>query len=100
MKALYSLLSRARTLCALTQAMATLARYGWAALAPSQLFVLACGLCIVFAALAPSPLLSGGVRAVVVDRLCSLLAGTALIGLVVIDAIGSCTWLGRLALGV
>jgi len=100
MRALYSLLSRARTVCALTQAMATLARSGWGALAPIQLLVLVCGLCILIAALIPSAPPSGRRRAIVMDQLCSALAAVAVIGLAVADAVGSCVLLGRLALGV
>ena len=99
MRALYSLISRARTFCALTQALVTLTRHGWAALAPTQVLLVGCGLCIIVRMLVPSPA-SGHKAGVLMDFLCSLLAVAALIALAVSDAVGSCILLGRLALGV
>jgi len=100
MRALYSLVSRARTVCALGQAMVTLARAGPAALAPVQLLVLGCGLCLLVTMLVPSPAPSGSRRAVFLDRLCGVMAAAAAIGLTVSDAAGSFVLLGRLPLGV
>ena len=100
MRALYSLVSRARTVCALGQALVTFARAGPSALAPMQLLVLGCGLCLLITMLVPSPPLSGSRRAIFMDRLCSGMAAAAVIGLVVSDAVGSCILLGGLALGV
>ncbi len=100
MRALYSLISRARTVCALGQAMATFARAGPSALAPIQLLVLGCGVCLLITTLVPSPPPSGGRRAVFLDRLCRVMAAAAVIGLTVTDTVGSLAWLGRLPLGV
>ncbi len=99
MRALYSLVSRARTLCALGQATVTFARAGPSALAPLQLLVLGCGLCLLLAILVPSSP-SGSSRAIFLDRLCRVMAAAAVIGLAVTDAVGSCVLLGRLTLGV
>jgi len=100
MRALYSLISRARTVCTLWQAVVTLALDGWVALTPIQLLVLGCGLCIILRTLAPSPPPSGRKPAILMDRLCSLTAAASVIGLAVIDAVGSCVFIERLALGV
>lgn len=99
MRALYSLIARARTACALLQALVTFAFAGPSALAPGQLLVLGCGLCILLRMLAPSPP-AGSRRAVLMDRLCSVIAAAAVIGLIAADTVGSCAFLGRLALGV
>ena len=99
MRALYSLVSHARTVCALGQAMATFARDGPSALVPMQLLVLGCGLCLLIAMLVPSPPPSGSRRAIFLDRLCGLMAAAAVMGLVVSDAVDSCILLRRLALG-
>ncbi len=99
MRALYSLVSRARTVCALGQAMVTFARAGPSALAPMQLLVLGCGLCLIVTMLIPSSP-SGSRQAIFMDRLCSVMAAGAVIGLAISDAVGSCVLLGRLALGV
>ncbi len=96
MRALYSLFSRARTVCALWQAMVTLALRGWASLTPIQLLVLGCGLCIILRMLVPSPPVSGRKWAVFMDRLCSLVAAVSVIGLTVTDAVGSCVFIERL----
>lgn len=96
MRALYSLVSRARTLCALGQALVTFARAGPSALAPMQLLVLGCGLCLLIAMLVPSSP-SGSRRPIFLDRLCRVMAAAAVIGLAVSDAVGSCALLGRLA---
>ncbi len=100
MRALYSLVSRARTVCALGQAMVTFVRAGPSALAPVQLLVLGCGLCLLITMLAPFPTPSASRRAIFLDRLCRVMAAAAVIGLAVSDAAGSCALLGRLALGV
>ncbi len=100
MRALYFLVSCVRTVCALGQAMATFARAGPSALAPMQLLVLGCGLCLIVTMLVPSPPPSGSTRAVFMDRLCSVMAAVAVIGLAVSDAAGSCVFIGRLTLGV
>jgi hypothetical protein len=99
MRALYSLVSRARTVCALGQALVTFARAGPSALAPMQLLVLGCGLCLLIPILVPS-LSRGSRRAVLLDRLCGGMAAAAVIGLAVSNAVGSCVLLGRLTLGV
>ncbi len=98
MRALCSLISRARTLCALGQAIVTLVRAGPSALAPVQLLVLGCGLCLLITMLVPSPPPSGSRQAVFLGRLCSMMAAAAVIGLMVSDAVGSCAWLGRFTL--
>lgn len=98
MRALYSLVSHARTVCALGQAMATFARDGPSALALMQLLVLGCGLCLLIAMLVPSPS-RGSRRAVLLDRLCGVMAAAAVMGLVVSDAVDSCILLRKLALG-
>jgi hypothetical protein len=100
MRALYSLVSRARTVCALGQALATFARAGPAALVPMQLLVLGCGLCLLVTMLVPSPPPSGSGRVIFTDRLCSVMAAAAVMGLALADAVGPCAWLVRLALGV
>lgn len=99
MRALYSLVSRVRAVCALGQAMVTFVRAGPLALAPMQLLVLGCGLCFLIAMLLPSAP-SGGRRAIVLERLCGVMAAAAVIGLTVAGAVGFCVFLGRLALGV
>ncbi len=99
MRALYSLVSRARTVCALGQAMVTFVRAGPSALAPVQLLVLGCGLCILISMLAPSPPPSGSRRAVLQGRLCGVIAAVAVIALTTSDAVGSFVLLARLALG-
>jgi hypothetical protein len=99
MRALYSLISRARTVCALGQAMMTFARAGPSALASIQLLVLGCGLCLFIGMLIPSPPPSGSRRVIFLDRLCSVMAAAAVMGLAVTDAVGSCVLVGRLALG-
>lgn len=99
MKVLCSLVSRARTVCAFLQAAVAFARGGLASLTPVQLLVLGCGLCIAVRILLPSPMSSGGKRAVAMDRLCSVIAAAAVIGLAVADAVGCCLILGRLTLG-
>ena len=96
MRALYSLVSRARTVCALGQAAVALARAGPSALASMQLLILGCGFCLVIAMLVPS----GHRRATFVDRLCSVMAAAAVIGLAITDIASSCVVLGRLTLGV
>lgn len=98
MRALYSLVSRARTVCALGQATVTFARDGPSALAPMQLLVLGCGLYLLVAMLVPSPP-SGSRRAIFLDRLSGVMAAVAVVGLALTDAGGSCALLGRLALG-
>ncbi len=98
MRALYSLVSRACTLCALGQATVTFARAGPSALAPLQLLVLGCGLCLLITMLVPSPPPSGNRRAVFVDRLCRGMAAAAVMGLAVADAVGFGVLLGRLTL--
>jgi len=99
MRALCALVSRARTFCALGQAVVTFAHAGPAALAPVQLLVLGCGLCFLVTMLAPSPP-SGSRRAVLLDRLCGVMAAAAALGLTISDAVGSFALLGRLPLGV
>jgi hypothetical protein len=99
MRALYSLLSRARTVCALSQAAATCAYGGWTALSPVQLLVLGCGLCILIRMLAPSPSTSGRKCVVLADHLCSLIAAGAVIGLAAIDAADSWGFIAGLVLG-
>ncbi len=99
MRALYFLVSRARTLCALGQAVVTFVRAGPSALAPVQLLVLGCGLCILVAMLVPSPPPSGSRRAVLLGRLSGVIAAAAVIGLTTSDAVGSFAWLARLAFG-
>jgi len=98
MRALYSLISRARTVCALWQAMVTLALDGWSALSLVQLLVLGCGLCIILRTLVPSPP-CGSRRTVFMDHVCSLIAAASVIGLTVTDAVG-CAFISRLTLGV
>jgi hypothetical protein len=100
MRALYALVSRTRTLCALWQAVATFARAGPAALAPGQLLVLGCGLCLLLRMLAPSPPPSGSRRAILLDGLCRGMAAAAVLGLTATDTVGSCVLLARLTLGV
>ena len=100
MRALYSLVCRARTVCALGQAMVTFARAGPSALAPIQLLVLGCGFCLIIRVLVPSPPPSGSRRAVLLDRLCSVMAAAAAVGLTATDTVGSFVLLGRLPLGV
>ena len=99
MRALYSLVSRARTVCALGQAMVTFVRAGPSALAPVQLLVLGCGICILVSMLVPSPPSSGSRWAVLLGRLCGVSAAVAVIGLTISDAVGSFVSLARLALG-
>ncbi len=99
MRALGSLVSRARTVCALGQAAVTFARAGPSALAPLQLLVLGCGLCLLITMLVPSPPPSGSRRAIFTDRVCRVTAAAAVIGLTVADAAGSFVFLGRLTLG-
>ncbi len=100
MRALYSLVSLARTVYALGQTTMTFVRAGPSALTPMQLFLLGCGLCIILRMLVPSPPPSGSHRAIFLDRLCDLMAAAAVISLTVTDAVGSCVLLGRLTLGV
>ncbi len=100
MRALYSLVSRARTVCALGQTTMTFVRTGPSALTPVQLFLLGCGLCLILRMLVPSPPLSGSNRAIFLDRLCSLIAAAAVIALTATDTTGSCVLVGRLALGL
>ena len=100
MRALYSLVSRARTVYALGQTLVTLARAGPSALAPMQLLVLGCGLCLLVTVLVPSPPPSGGRRAILLDRLCGVMAAAAALGLAAGDAVRSLVLLGRLTLGV
>ena len=100
MRALYSLITHARTVCALGQAVVTFVRAGPSALAPLQLLALGCGLCLLIAGLVPSPRSSASRRAVFLDRLCGVIAAVAVIGLAAIDTIGSCVFLGRFTLGV
>ena len=97
MRALYSLIAHARTLCALVQAMVTFACAGPSALAPVQLLVLGCGLCVIIRMLAPSAS-PGRRQAIFMDRLCSVIAAVAVIGLIVTDAVGSCVFLGRVTI--
>jgi hypothetical protein len=100
MKALYSLVSRARTICALGQAVVTFVRAGPSALAPVQLLLLGCTLCLVVSMLIPSPPASGSRRAVFVNRLCRMTVAAAVVNLTVADVVGSCIFLGSLPLGV
>ena len=100
MRALYSLVSRARTVCALGQAVVTFARAGPSALTPVQLLVLGCGLCLLVTMLVPSPPPSGSRRVIFVDRLCRVMAAAAVIGLTASDIVGSCLFLGRVTLTV
>jgi hypothetical protein len=99
MRALYSLISRARTACALLQATMILAFDGWAALTPVQLLVLGCGLCIILRTLVPSPP-PGRKRAIFMDHFLSVIAAVSVIALTGIDGVGSCLFVGRLALGL
>ncbi len=99
MRALYSLISRARTVCALGQTLVTFARDGPSALAPLQLLVLGCGLCLLITMLVPSPP-SRSRGTIFLDRLCGVMAAAAVIGLAVTDAVGSCALLDRLTPGV
>ena len=100
MRALYSLVSHARTVCALGQTMATFVRAGPSALTPVQLLLLGCGLCIILRMLVPSPPPSGGNRAIFLDRLCNLVAAAAIIGLTVADTAGSWASVAGRALGM
>jgi hypothetical protein len=99
MRALYSLVSRARTVCALGQAMVTFVRAGPSALAPVQLLILGCGLCILVSMLVPSPPSSGSRRVVLLGRLSAVIAAAAVIALTTNDAVDSFAWLAKLALG-
>ncbi len=100
MRALYSLVSRARTVCALGQTTMTFVRTGPSALTPVQLFLLGCGLCLILRMLVPSPPLSGSNRAIFLDRLCNLIAAAAITSLTVADTAGSWVSVARLALGM
>lgn len=99
MKALYSLVCRLRTFYALAQGMATLVFEGWAALAPAQWLLLACGFGIAFRVLVPSPARAGGGAHAAVDRLLSVLAGVSVVGLTALGSAGPCATVGRLILG-
>jgi len=98
MRALYSLVCRLRTIHALTQGIVSLAREGWAAATPVQLLVLACGLAIALRVLVPSPSPEGGQTRVRMDRLLSMAAAAAIIGLSASEIAGSCLCLGSLVL--
>lgn len=99
MRALYSLVSRARTVCALGQAIVTFVRAGPFALATGELLVLGCGLCLVISMLVPSPPPSASRRAVFADRLCRVVAAAAVVGLAITDAVGAWVLLRGLRLG-
>jgi hypothetical protein len=99
MRALYSFIARARTIYALGQTAVTFVMAGPFALAPVQLLFLGCGLCLILGMLAPTPS-PGDRRAILLDRLCSVMAAGGVIGLIFSDAVSACLFLGRLALGV
>jgi hypothetical protein len=99
MRALYTLVARARTVYALGQTAVTFVRVGPSALAPVQLLFLACGLCLILGTLAPTPR-PGDRRAILLDRVCGVMAAGAVIGLIFSDAVSACLFLGRLARGV
>jgi len=79
MRALYSRVCHLRTLCALGRGMVTLTLDGWTALAPSQLLVLGCGLCIVLRTVIPSPRANDGRRVAFLDALVSVMAAVAVV---------------------
>ena len=65
----------------------------------SKLLILGCGICLIVRILVPSPPSSGSRQAIFLDRLFSVIAAVALIGLAVTDAALDCVLLGRFAVG-
>ena len=100
MKALYSLFCHARTVCALMQGIVAIARGGWAALAPTQLLVLGCGLCIVLRILVPSPALGARTQVVFLDRFLCGMAAVSVAALCVTGVVDSGLFLGGLLPGL
>jgi len=98
MRALYSLVRRLRTVHALAQGMVSLAREGWAAATPVQLLMLAFGLAIALRVLVPSP--AAGQMRDRVDRLLSMAAAAAIIGLCASEMADTCISLGGVVLGL
>ncbi|MBP7053888.1 MAG: hypothetical protein KBE65_22980 [Phycisphaerae bacterium] len=101
MRALYSLVCRVRTLCALTQGMVTLAIDGWAALAPVQLMLLGCGLCLLLRIVVPSPPSDrrrGGIA--LLDPLLSGMAAGSIVVLTTAGFADSGLLFARLAMGL
>lgn len=99
MRALYSLLSYGRTLYALGQAAVTFVRTGPSGLAPAQLLVLSCGVCILLTLVILSVLPVSNRRGVFLDSLCGVVAAGAVVGLAATDVVGSCVFLGRIMFG-
>lgn len=99
MRALYSLISRLRTLHALSQGMVTLAVHGWPAVTQVQLLILACDLGVVLRIVIPSPSAARGKTRARIDRLLSIAAAASIIGLAASEIVESCVYVGRIALG-
>jgi hypothetical protein len=85
MRALYSLLSRLRTLYALAQGIVAFAHTGWAALTPLQLLTAGLVLCILLRVLTPSPSPARRGPAVRADH---LLNGLSAASVVTLHAVG------------
>ena len=100
MKALYSLLCHARTVCALVRGIVTLAYGGWAALMPTQLLVLGCGLCLVLRILVPSPPPGARQRAAFLDVFLNGMAAGSVLAIGVTGIVDSGLLLGHLTLGM
>jgi len=98
MRALYSLVRRLRTVHALAQGMVSLAREGWAAATPVQLLMLAFGLAVALRVLVPSP--TPGQMRDRMDRLLSMAAAAAIIGLCASEMADTCISLGGVVLGL
>ena len=101
MKALYSHICRLRTLCALVEGMVAFVSEGWAALAPAQLLLLGCELCILLRVVIPSPP-SGwqGKRVACLDLFLSGAAAVSFFTLTMAGFVDFGLLLGGLALGV
>ena len=100
MRALYSLLTRLRTLYALAQGIVAFVQTGRVALTPVQLLTLAFVLCIVLRVLTPGPPSARPRLTAIMDRVVTIVAAVSAAGLAAVSFAGACAFLAGPGLSI